>query len=122
MNKIIEEQLKKIQIATVIQDAENKNIYKIPKYCKPTYTIGKCYIVKLDKNIINNTTSILATNWNSGRAPKAEYYKIYINNIVGKMIKVDGLEYNYINKCDKTQIFSGWLDINDLTQLEIIEL
>lgn len=122
MNKIIEEQLKKIQVATIIQDTKNKNIYKIPKYCKPTYIINKYYIVRLDKNIINNTTSILATNWNNGRAPKAEYYKIYVNNIIGKMIKVDGLEYDYINKCDKAQIFSGWLDINDLTQLEIVDL
>lgn len=122
MNKIIEEQLKKIQAANVIQDIKDKNIYKIPKYCKPIYTINKCYIVKLDKNIINNTTSILATNWNNGVAPKAEYYKIYINNTIGKMLKVDGLEYDYVNKCDKTQIFSGWLDSNDLTQLEILDL
>ena len=120
MNKIIQQQLEKTQIANLTNFNSETNSYIIPKYSQPRYEVGKCYIVKLSPDIINNTNSVLATNWNAGIAPVAAYYKIYVNTAAGKMIKVDGLEYNFEQQIDGTSMFSGWLNIDDLTQLKAI--
>lgn len=62
MNKIIEEQLKKVVFADLNNYNENTNTFIIPKYSKPSFEIGKCYLVKVAGRIINNNISSLATN------------------------------------------------------------
>lgn len=97
-------------------DAETMT-YHIPKYAKPQFQIGKCYLVKVSKAIVKNPNSVMATNWNSGKAPQFEYLKIYISKALGTNIYVDSAGYDYENKKDLDYIWSGWLNTNDLEQL-----
>lgn len=117
VSKIIEEQLRSCVYADLSHFDANTNIYLIPKYTKPQYNINKCYLIKLPNFVINNTTSVLATNWNNGLAPKNEYYKAYISKMVGKMIYCDCLAYDFNNKCDLTEMWSGYLSVDEITQI-----
>lgn len=120
ISEIIKAQLKKCAFADLSHYDESANVYHIPKYTKPKYDVGRCYLIRVSKNILNNPTSLLATNWNNGNYPKAEYYKAYVNKTMGSYIYVDCLAYNYETKQDLTEMFSGWLDINELQQLFIV--
>ena len=116
-SKIIEQQLKNCVFADLRKyDAEN-NIYYIPRYTKPQYSIGKCYLIKLPGNIVNNPNSILATNWNNGTTPKHESYKAYVSKLIGKVAYMDCLAFDWENKVDLNDMWSGYLDTDELTQL-----
>lgn len=117
MLEYIEKQLKGCAVANLKNYDPVNHVFHIPKYTKPKYDIGGCYLVKLDGHIINNDTSVLATNWNNGTSPKYEYLKIYVSKAVGKTIYVDGLAYDFVNKVDMTDMWTGWLDTEYLTQL-----
>lgn len=119
MNKIIEEQLKNVVYADLSNYDEKTNTFFIKKYTKPVFLSGKCYIIRVNKQIINNSYSVLATNWNNGLSPKNEYYKAYVSKTLGKMIYCDCLAVDYKNKKDLTEVYSGWFNIEDLTQLEV---
>lgn len=119
-NKIIEQQLNKCEFADLSTYFKENNTYFIPKYTKPLYHLNMCYLVQVSKNALTDTKSVMAINWNKGQIPTAEYLKIYVTNIIGKNIYVDGKEYDYVNKQDLNNMWSGWLNVDDLTQLEIL--
>lgn len=98
----IEKQLEKVMIADLSNFDLQTNTYKIPKYTKPHYEVGKCYLIQLPKNIINNTTCILATNWNNHIMPDHEYYKAYVNKTIGTYAYFDCLAYDFDTKQDLT--------------------
>lgn len=117
MRDFVKEQLKKVNFADLKNFDETTNTYHIKKYSKPSYDIGGQYIVKLPKTIINNTTSVLATNWNKNLAPKDEYIRIYVSKVLGKMIYVDSISYDFENKIDTGNMFSGWLPVDEIEQI-----
>ncbi len=117
---IRDDQLKKIELADMSHFDKETNTYYIPKYSKPTYAVGGYYLVSLDVNFVNNTTSAHAVNWNHGTAPKDAYMKIYVSKVMGKMIYVDSLSYNMETHSDGANMWSGWLNINDIKQLAVI--
>lgn len=116
----IQKQLKKCIFAKLDTFDEKTNTYHIAKYTKPKYEVGKGYLIQIPKYLINNTTSVLATNWNNGRSPQNEYYKAYVNKFKGSYIYVDCLAYDYQTKQDLSNMWSGWLDINELQQLSTL--
>lgn len=58
----INNQLNKCVFAKLDNYDSSTGVYHIKKYSKPRYDPGKCYIVKLSKAIINNTSNILSSN------------------------------------------------------------
>ena len=74
-------------------------------------------LIKINKDVINNTTNLLATNWNSGRAPTQEYYKAYISKTMGSYIYCDCLAFNWETKTDLSEMYSGWFNVDDITQI-----
>ena len=70
---IRDEQLKKCEFADLSDYNQETRTYHIPKYNKPIYIIGKCYIIKVHNEVINNITSVTATNWNHCTAPTNQY-------------------------------------------------
>lgn len=96
------------------------NTYFIPKYSKPQYCTGKCYLIKIPKELINNSNSILAVNWNNGSSPQYEFYKAYVNKTAGTYIYVDCLAVDMNTKTDLQNMWSGWLDTTSLTQIACI--
>ena len=116
-SQLAKEHLKTCAYADLSNYNEATGTFIIPKYSKPSYSIGKMYLVEVSPNIVNNTNSVVATNWNNGTAPKTAYLKIYVSNIVGKMIKVDSIAVDENTKQDLGFIWSGYLPINELTQI-----
>lgn len=110
----IEELLKQCSYATVSSYDEQTHTYHIPKYSRPCYEINKCYLVKVSGDIVNNSKSLIATNWNQGRSPAKDYLKIYISKKLGQNIYVDSIGYDLVNKIDLDYMWSGWLNIKDL--------
>jgi arginine repressor len=117
MRPYILKQLKAIQMAK-IDIKEDKYKYEIPKYNKPRYTPGRLYIIKVSNELINNPNSLLAINWNHGNSPMHQYYKCYVGEVYGAIIKCDCLAVNPITKQDEVEVFSGYLDINYIEQVE----
>lgn len=116
MTEYIKNQLRKCRVACVnFQDGTYE--YLIKQYKKPKYLIGKCYLIKVSNEIINNSTTLLAINWNNGGSPKSQFYKAYVSKCIGKTIYCDCLAYDPVNNTDKSEIWSGYLDIDYLEQL-----
>ena len=117
---LIKEQLEKCQFADLNNYDPATNTFLIRKYSQPTYDINKCYLVRLPVNIINNSDSVLAVNWNNGSCPKTQYLKIYISKIMGTMIYVDSIGFDFETRQDLNLMWSGWLNINELTQISAL--
>ena len=117
---LIKEQLEKCQFANLNNYDPNTNTFLIPKYSQPTYDLNHCYLVKLPSNIVNNTDSVLAVNWNNGNTPSTQYLKIYISKVLGNMIYVDSIGFDFETKQDLNLMWSGWLSTSELTQISAL--
>lgn len=62
MNKIVKEQLDSCNYAKLENFDSTTNTYFIPKYTKPQFKVGKCYLVVVSKAIVKNSNSVMATN------------------------------------------------------------
>ena len=98
MNKIIEEQLKKIENADLSNFDKKTNTYHIAKRTDIKLEEDNCYILKLKQSAFNN--SVVKDNWNNGKEPKAEYYKADITKKMSGMIKILGVSFDPITNTD----------------------
>lgn len=116
MNKIIEKQLKQVQIADLTDFNKDTNTYNIPKFCQKRVSVGECYIIKLDRCLLSKTSSeVFANNWNKGSIPPFEYMKVDISKILGKNIFVNGIGFDFQTKQDINEMWSGWLPLTQIT-------
>lgn len=116
-SKIVETQLKKCSYADLSHFDNTTGVFNIPKYSKPKFDIGKMYIIQVANELVDNNSSVIATNWNSGTSPKSQFLKIYVSKMVGKMIYVDSLVFNIDTKSDTNITWSGWLPTEQITQI-----
>lgn len=114
---IIREQLEKCQFADLNNYDAQTNTFLVRKYSKPTYELNHCYLVRLPLIIVNNADSVLAVNWNNGTFPRAQYLKIYVSKVLGNMVYVDSVGFDFETKQDLTIMWSGWLNTSELTQI-----
>ena len=112
MNKYVIEELKKCKVAQLPPYNSSTRQLIIPKaqnveqYLRP----GKCFLIKLEPYILNPPEGFtLHDNWNQGRKPPQQFMKVEIAQVMGKMIKVNGLGYDYANQKDTDEIWEGWL-------------
>lgn len=120
LRPVIKDQLEKCQFADLNDCDPRTNTFLIKKYSKPTYELNRCYLVKLPLNIINSNDSVLAVNWNGGNSPSVQYLKIYISKIMGTMVYVDSVGFNFETKQDLNLMWSGWLDSSQLSQIMVL--
>lgn len=117
IRSIIKEQLEKCQFADLNNYDTRTNTFIVRKYSKPTYELNHCYLVRVPLAIVNVADSVLAVNWNNGTFPRAQYLKIYVSKILGNMIYVDSIGFDFETKQDLTVMWSGWLNTSELTQI-----
>ena len=118
MNEIIKEQLKLLKVAELSEFDDNTTEITIPKQEAKEYNIniGKCYLIELENYIINPPeTFTLHINWNNNIIPKDKYMKVEIVGIMGKMVKVNGVGYDFVNKLDLNTMWEGWLPRKAIT-------
>lgn len=117
IRQIIQGQLENCQFANLNNYDSRTNTFFVKKYSKPTYELNHCYLIKLPTNVVNKNDSVLAVNWNNGNSPSTQYLKIYISKIMGTMIHVDSIGFNFETKQDLNLMWSGWLDSSQLVQV-----
>ena len=118
MNEIIKEQLKLLKVAELPEFDDSTTEITIPKQEAKEYNInvGKCYLIELENYIINPPeTFTLHINWNNNIIPKDKYMKVEIVGIMGKMVKVNGVGYDFVNKLDLNTMWEGWLPRKAIT-------
>jgi hypothetical protein len=119
MNKLIKEELKKVEMANISNYDKSKGEFLIPRITRIRLEEDSYYIIKLDSLLLNpNDASTLSANWNRGTIPPHNYMKVDISKVMGKMVKVNGIAYDYENQIDLNTSWSGWLPI---AQIEVLE-
>ena len=118
VNKIIEQQLKKLEYADISNFDAATNTYIIPKKVDIKIEEDKCYLIQLLPTLFKN--EVLKTNWNAGSMPMYNYMKIDVSKIIGKMIKVVGTGYDIETQTDISSFWSGWLSTQDIKVIKKI--
>jgi len=115
MSKIIDEQLKKCQVADTTNFNPDTNEYFIKRRVGIKIKVGSYYILKIKDSLLNpSPNSTLAANWNNGIIPTHNYYKVDVCQIMARMIKVNGIAFNNETQTDINEFFSGWLPIDEI--------
>lgn len=118
IRQFVLDQLARCTFATPISFDEKTNTFVIPKYSKPVFSIGKCYLIEIPNHLLSQD-ALLASNWNNGRVPPAAYLKAFVSKTMGKMIYVDSVVYNIELNKDTTDLWSGWLPCEEIKQLAV---
>lgn len=121
MNKIIQAQLKKCEVADLSTYDEATCTYHIPRFRQVKLEVNTCYLIKLDDMVLNrDSSSVLVSNWNKGTVPPCRYMKVDVCKVLGKMIQVNGLGFDYDTKEDLNVMWSGWLPLQNISVIERI--
>lgn len=112
MNPLIEKQLKLVEVAQ-LPPYINGNIINIPKHQNEKITelqIGHFYLIKVEDYIIKPFEGFtLHDNWNKGIPPKHKYMSVEVLKIMGKMIRINSIGYDFENKVTIQDDWEGWL-------------
>ena len=104
MNKIVEDQLKKVKVAQLPPYDETTLHLSIPKVntvVNTEFVVGAYYIIQLDDYLIKPYEGFtLHDNWNKGVAPKHNCLRVMVLQTMGKMIKFRTIAYDYETKND----------------------
>ena len=122
MNPIIKNELNKVK-SVVLPDWDEDTTYMIiPRKTGPMQ-IGlienKCYLIRVEDYIIHPFEGFtLHDNWNNGIAPTHHCMKCEIIRKMGKMVKINGVGYDFKNKVDTNDLWVGWLPEKSIKVLE----
>lgn len=117
INPLIKEQLNKCEVADIPPFDDSTLNMVIPKKSKEkNFQINKYYIIELSDYIINPSDIVsFHINWNQGRVPKSKYLKVCVSQMMGKMIKVDGIGFDINSNVDLNDSYAGlWLPAKDV--------
>ena len=124
MNPIIDKQLKKCKVAIIPEYNESTKTLHIPRIIdlpELSYTIGHYYIIELENYIIHPPENFsLHQNWNNNNIPKSKYYKCECLQLMGKMIKINGVGFDWDNQLDLNDLWTGWLPMKSVKILKEI--
>lgn len=124
MNKIVEDQLKKVKICKLPEYDESTLELHIPKQSSNiqcSVEENHCYILQLERYIIDPPPNFtLHSNWNKGIPPKHEIVKAEISKIMGKMIKINSVGYDMKNNIDTNDLWEGWVPLKGIKVLKEI--
>lgn len=124
MNSYIKNKLAQCKVAQLPAGWESHNYIFIPKTLQiesKNVLENHCYLIELEDYLLNPPPNFtLSTNWNGGSNPKSKWYKCEISKVMGKMIKITGLEYDNVNQVDLDRVWEGWLPAGGIKVLKEI--
>lgn len=121
MDEFIKQQLKSLKVATVPEFDDSTTYLLIKKLSNIVIKENECYLIKLKDCLLNPSYNpSLTNNWNGGSVPKYTHYKVDISKIMARMIKVNGIAFDYPSQTDINEMWSGWLPLSDIEILEKI--
>ena len=113
MNKFVKEELSKVKVAQLPEYDDTTLSMIIPKHSGvdgDDLKQDKCYLLYIEPYILNPPEGFtLHDNWNNGIAPKYQYMKAEVNVLMGKMVKVTSVGFDYQNNRDTNDMWEGWL-------------
>lgn len=120
MNELIKAQLRLCQKAKVPELSGNETKIYIPKgaILLPEFvSIGGYYIIKLSQYVVDPPEGFtLHANWNNGIGPKEQTMQCVVENVLGKMVRINGIGFDIINSCyiEGTE-WQGWVPQKSIT-------
>lgn len=114
--QLIQEQLNKVVYADLSKYDEETHTYYIPKINQIKLQINHSYIIRVKDSLYEN--GLLKSNYNQGRTPPYKSYLIDIVSILGRVIKVNGVEYDLEKNRTLNNLWSGYLSIKDIEILK----
>ena len=124
MNPLIKKQLDKVRVVKLPHFDDNTDKLVIPVRSVNDPIVleeDKCYIIQIEDYILNPPEGFtLHTNWNNNKIPKHKIMKIDVIKVMGKMIKVNSIGYDIINKVNINDVWEGWLPEKSITVIERI--
>ena len=93
---------------------------QIPKK-DPEFSVGKCFLICIDDYILNPPEGFtLAKNWNANTNPPCKYMNISVLQIMGKMVKIEGIGFDMNEGKPINATWTGWLPIGNVQIMEEI--
>lgn len=118
MNKYIKQQLNKVSAVDIPVFDDNTTHLIIPRLEKKVelfFQEDHFYVIKLEDYLLNPPPGFnLHTNWNHNIIPKQKYYKCQCIKVMGKMIQILGVGFDYENRIDLEETWDGWLPIKSV--------
>lgn len=120
MNELIKKQFEKVEVADLSNFNENGE-FIIPRYERDRFEEDKCYLIELDRTLtINNPNSLIQSNWNNNTYPLYQYLKVDVSKVMGKMIKVNSVAFDYATNQDIAYYWTGWLPIDLIKIISVL--
>lgn len=123
MNKVIFEQLSKIQD---LQFNENDTYILFPRgqeqIISTDVQVGKAYLIQVENYIVNPPETFdLQSNWNKGRPIKDYLLCIQVDRIQGKMVQFSGRGYDSSISTTNDNFYEGmWVPRKSFKILEVL--
>ena len=119
LNKLVEEQLNKVQYADLSAYVGPDHSFIIPRNVTIKLAPDHSYLIELDSALLTpGGNRVLETNWNGGRLPKYTYYKIDVVALLGGMVKCMGIGTTAAGNEDFPEIWSGYFPIKQIKILQ----
>lgn len=124
MNKLIKSQLEKVsrlKLPKLTDDVVFISIKKTDLRLPPRFEVDKYFVIQLDPDLLS-IDSTLASQWNGKSVPPSNYMLIIVLQILGRMIKVEGVAYNPVTGENEKEPWTGWLPVSQVKiELELEE-
>ncbi len=125
MNPIIEKQLKRCKVANIPPYTEDTLEFKITKKVvqnNQTCIPNHYYDVELSDYVLDPPPDCsLHINWNKNVLPKSKIYRCEVLQVMGKMVKINGIGLDPITQMDNNDSWMGWLPLEEIKVLKELE-
>lgn len=119
LNKIIKEQLAKVQIAPIGEINDDTKEIIIKKQVKAHLSLNKVFIIEINDKFMNMAKdSSYNVNYNNGNPPLEKYLKCQVLTLTSDNVKIIGVYYDIGNKRDTNRTWNGWLPLRDIKIVE----
>lgn len=118
MTPLVKKQLQKCKVA-IIPPYDDNTTHLIIEHataqeaqsCIPNH----CYLIELEDYLVNPPpTFAFHINWNGNNIPKSKHYKCECLQLMGKMVKINGVGFDWENQVDLYDMWSGWLPLKSI--------
>ena len=124
MNELIKKLLQECEHCTIPTYSDDTTILHIPKHeiKKPlTFKLNSYYRICIDDYILNPPEGFtLAKNWNSNTNPPCKYMNVVVNQLMGQMVKIEGIGFDMEQAKPINISWSGWLPVSNVKIMEEI--
>lgn len=127
MKDIILNQLQRVMVAELPPYDQTTTHMTIPKkggmdsMQSEVFKPGHFYIVELEDYIVHPPENFsLHQNWNNNVLPQVRGYRCLCVQVMGKMVKIDGVGYDWISHTEINTQWCGWVPLKSIKIIQEI--